>query len=296
MVAESPDLPQPSVPQSADPPTEARARAAAVRLSRRRFLLASAAGAAAGGLAIAGIPVMAASPSAPAPSGASPSPVPATPMPATPVPPTPTPTPSGPPADAIVHFRSRPDLRPPVISVQASPAAGEDLLFVTPRFSGQGEGVMIMDAGGRLVWLHRVPGRSAAALRPVRYRDPPRSRGGRGPSTRAWVTASSSSSTTATVSRPGCGPCATRPTCTSSSSRRRTRHTPSPWISSSWMAGSSMTCSSRSWTFPLAECSGSGEPRTTSGPRSHRSRRPRRDPGTTCTSTPSTGTSMATCC
>jgi hypothetical protein len=60
-----------------------------------------------------------------------------------------------------------------VISLQASPAAGEDLLFVTPRFSGQGEGVMLMDAGGRLVWLHRVPGRSAAALRPVRYRGSP---------------------------------------------------------------------------------------------------------------------------
>ncbi len=168
MVTESPGAPRPLIASTADRPTEALARAPAIHVSRRRFLLASAAGAAAGGLALAGIPVLAASPGPAAPQGTVPSPAPATPAPATPAP-----TPSGPPADAIVHYRSRPDLRPPVISVQASQAAGEDLLFVTPRFSGQGEGVMLMDAGGRLVWLHRVPGRSAAALRPVRYRGSP---------------------------------------------------------------------------------------------------------------------------
>jgi hypothetical protein len=77
--------------------------------------------------------------------------------------------PSGPPADALVHYRSRPDLRPPVVTVEST--AGEPLehLFITPRYGGEGEGVMIMDGQGRLVWLHRVPGRSAAALQPITF-------------------------------------------------------------------------------------------------------------------------------
>jgi hypothetical protein len=81
--------------------------------------------------------------------------------------------PSGPPEDAIVRFHSRPDLRPPVITVEASPGEPAESLFVTPRFAGDGEGVMIMDAQGRLVWLHRVPGRSAVALQPITYAGQP---------------------------------------------------------------------------------------------------------------------------
>lgn len=87
--------------------------------------------------------------------------------------PSPTPTPSGPPADAIVSFHSRPDLRPPVLDVDAASDAGDDLLFVTPRYGGEGEGVMILDAEGALVWLHRVPGRSAAAFQPTRFHGKP---------------------------------------------------------------------------------------------------------------------------
>jgi hypothetical protein len=84
-----------------------------------------------------------------------------------------TPTPSGWPTDDTDTFHSRPDLRAPRISIEAETGAGADLLFVTPRYGGHGEGVMILDAEGELVWLHRVPGRSAAGLQPTRYRGAP---------------------------------------------------------------------------------------------------------------------------
>ena len=83
--------------------------------------------------------------------------------------PSPAPSPSGWPADDTVTFHSRPDLRAPRMSIDADAGAGADLLFVTPRYGGHGEGVMILDAAGELVWLHRVPGRSAVGLQPIRY-------------------------------------------------------------------------------------------------------------------------------
>jgi hypothetical protein len=99
----------------------------------------------------------------------------ASPVPTPPPPPAPAPepTPAGPPDEAIVRFHSRPDLRPPVISVEAAPDEPAEHLFVTPRYGGEGEGVMIMDAAGELVWLHRVPGRSAAALKAITYEGEP---------------------------------------------------------------------------------------------------------------------------
>ncbi len=86
---------------------------------------------------------------------------------------TPTPAPTGPPVDAVRVFHSRPDLRPPVMDVKATEAAGDDLLLITPRYGGAGEGVMILDAQGELVWLRRVPGLSALNLHAVTYQGAP---------------------------------------------------------------------------------------------------------------------------
>ncbi len=97
-------------------------------------------------------------------SAADPAPAPE----ATPAP-TPAPTPSGPPADAVFSFHSRPDLRPPRLTIDAAEAAGNESLFITPRFGGEGEGLMIYDASGELLWLRRVPGRTALDLRPITY-------------------------------------------------------------------------------------------------------------------------------
>ena len=123
-------------------------------------------------------PVSAADPSSvpaviPAPR-TSPTPAP-TPSPApalTPAPtpsPTPAPTPGGPPDDAVFSFHSRPDLRPPRLAIESTEAAGSESLFITPRFGGEGEGLMIYDAAGELLWLRRVPGRTALDLRPITY-------------------------------------------------------------------------------------------------------------------------------
>ena len=87
--------------------------------------------------------------------------------------PSPTPSPSGWPADDTVTFHSRPDLRAPRMSIEAHTGAGTDLLFITPRYGGHGEGVMILDAAGELVGLHGVPGRAGGGLLPTRYQGAP---------------------------------------------------------------------------------------------------------------------------
>ena len=262
-----------------------------IRVSRRRFLLTTAASAAAGGLALAGVPVMAASPTPSMAQGASSSPAPPTAPPATP-----SPSPSGPPPEAIVRYRSRPDLRPPLIEVRAASPAGDDLLFVTPRFSGQGEGVMLMDAPGRLVWLHRVPGtlRGGAAAGPLRRCARHVVVGGCH-RRRAWVTASSSSSTTAYREAARIRTVVSPRISTSCSSPRRTRRTRSPWTSSRSRASSSTTCSSRSSTSRPAGCSGSGAPPTTSARRVLRASARRRTVGIPAPQLHRRTTSTATC-
>ncbi|MFN8621442.1 MAG: arylsulfotransferase family protein [Chloroflexota bacterium] len=135
-------------------------------LSRRRLL--AAAGASVGGAALTAA-VAGALPALVA--AASPNATPATPP--TPAAPAATPAPSGPPADALATFRTRPDVRPPVLTVKATRAAGRDPVFLTPRYGGSGEGVMIYDAAGELIWLRHVPGRSAVGLQPVTYQGEP---------------------------------------------------------------------------------------------------------------------------
>lgn len=131
------------------------------RLSRRRVL--ASAGAAAGGLALTSLPTaILALAGAPAPTPA---------MNGTPSGATPDPAPAG---TATRSFHSRPDLRPPVLTV-AGPAAGRgpEATLITPRFGGDGQGVAVFDAAGDLVWMRRIPGRAAADLHPVTWRGRP---------------------------------------------------------------------------------------------------------------------------
>jgi hypothetical protein len=72
-------------------------------------------------------------------------------------------------------FRSRPDLRPPPVTVSAhSPAAGPGDIFVAP-YSGPGQyGPMILDENGALVWFEPLaPGARAADLRVQSYEGQP---------------------------------------------------------------------------------------------------------------------------
>lgn len=82
-------------------------------------------------------------------------------------------TASPPPSARVQRFVSRPDLRPPVITVD-KPAAGvaPGSLFLAPS-SGPGQrGVMIVDDTGRLVWFHPTK-RTAMNFRAGSYRGRP---------------------------------------------------------------------------------------------------------------------------
>jgi hypothetical protein len=69
----------------------------------------------------------------------------------------------------VQHYRSRPNLRPPVVEVTArSPVpAGEDI-FSAPYAGPQAAGPMIFDEAGNLVWFHPLPGALAASNLQVR--------------------------------------------------------------------------------------------------------------------------------
>ncbi len=82
-------------------------------------------------------------------------------------------TPPAPKPSEYQRFRSRPDLRPPVVSVTArSPQASHGEVLLAP-YSGPGQyGPMILDEQGRLVWFEPLspPGSRAADLRVQSYR------------------------------------------------------------------------------------------------------------------------------
>ncbi len=78
-------------------------------------------------------------------------------------------------ASQIQGFRSRPDLRPPVVSVTASsPAVAPGDEFVAP-YTGPGQaGPMILDQSGGLVWFKPLPtNTSATNFRVQEYRGKP---------------------------------------------------------------------------------------------------------------------------
>jgi len=88
-----------------------------------------------------------------------------------------TPPPPPPPAkpSELQHFLSRPDLRPPTVSVTTnagSQAPGD--IFLAP-YAGPGQyGPMILDGAGRLVWFKAIPsGERAADLRVQEYEHRP---------------------------------------------------------------------------------------------------------------------------
>jgi hypothetical protein len=75
------------------------------------------------------------------------------------------------PASEIQSFRSRPDLRPPALSVTASsPAVAPGEMFVAP-YDGPGQsGPMILDPSGGLLWFKALPrGTSATNLQVQQY-------------------------------------------------------------------------------------------------------------------------------
>jgi outer membrane protein assembly factor BamB len=92
----------------------------------------------------------------------------AKPMAAPKAPPQPKPGPSQ-------HFRSRPDLKPPVVQIR-TPAKGTapGYVFLAPKMAVAQAGPMIMDDRGRLVWFHPLKfTKGVTDFRAQRYRGKP---------------------------------------------------------------------------------------------------------------------------
>jgi hypothetical protein len=145
------------VPGESAPGESVPGESAAPKLSRRRFLRAAAGGGVAIGLASVGIwgaeagwlPPFART-FAPSPS---PSKAPAKPS-------------------RVVHYRSRPDLRSPMISVTTPGLlAGPGLVCLTPA---AGPGALLVDNSGAAVWIHPTPsGKREYNLRAGSYKGKP---------------------------------------------------------------------------------------------------------------------------
>ncbi len=74
----------------------------------------------------------------------------------------------------VQHFRSRPDLLPPVVTVLHPPQdVAPGLLFLAPS-SGPGQrGVLILDRAGEVVWFRPTSPRTAMNLRAASFRGAP---------------------------------------------------------------------------------------------------------------------------
>jgi hypothetical protein len=73
----------------------------------------------------------------------------------------------------VRHYRSRPDLRPPIVTVLRSGRTADGYLFIAPS-SGPGQrGVMILDNRGDVVWFHPTTPNTAMNFRTAVYKGEP---------------------------------------------------------------------------------------------------------------------------
>src|SRR5438876_1934855 len=72
------------------------------------------------------------------------------------------------------HFRSRPDLRPPVVRIiRPARRTASGYLFVAPKLNAAQAGPMIFDNRGQLVWFRPLNTRGVTGLRVQRYHGRP---------------------------------------------------------------------------------------------------------------------------
>jgi hypothetical protein len=82
---------------------------------------------------------------------------------------------TGPPPGPTQHFRSRPDLRPPVVKIR-TPAhdTAPGYIFLAPKMAVAQAGPMIMDNQGQLVWFHPLKlTKGVTDFRAQRYKGKP---------------------------------------------------------------------------------------------------------------------------
>jgi hypothetical protein len=81
----------------------------------------------------------------------------------------------GPPPGPTQHFKSRPDLRPPVVKIRvAAHDTAPGYVFLAPKMAVAQAGPMIMDNRGQLVWFHPLKlTKGVTDFRAQRYRGKP---------------------------------------------------------------------------------------------------------------------------
>ena len=81
----------------------------------------------------------------------------------------------GPPPGPTQHFRSRPDLRPPVVKIRvAAHDTAPGYIFLAPKMAVAQAGPMIMDNRGQLVWFHPLKlTKGVTDFRAQRYKGKP---------------------------------------------------------------------------------------------------------------------------
>ena len=85
------------------------------------------------------------------------------------------PKPKGPPPGPTQHFRSRPDLKPPVVHIRTQArGAAPGYVFLAPKMAVAQAGPMIMDNRGQVVWFHPLKfTKGVTDFRAQRYRGKP---------------------------------------------------------------------------------------------------------------------------
>jgi hypothetical protein len=73
----------------------------------------------------------------------------------------------------VRSFLSRPDLRPPVVSITRHGPVAHGYLFLGPFHAPEQQGALIVDDRGEPVWFHRTGKAAVAALRVSMYRGKP---------------------------------------------------------------------------------------------------------------------------
>jgi len=77
------------------------------------------------------------------------------------------------PKGAVHHFHSRPDLRPPALSVLRSDRTSDGYLFLSPSGGPGQRGILILDRTGHVVYFHPTTPNTAMNFRVARYRGRP---------------------------------------------------------------------------------------------------------------------------
>jgi hypothetical protein len=82
--------------------------------------------------------------------------------------------PPPPPPPPVQHFRSRPDLQPPVVSIlHAAQATAPGYVFLAPKREAVQPGPMIIDDNGQVVWFDSLPTSGVTDFKLQRYNGKP---------------------------------------------------------------------------------------------------------------------------